>query len=302
MYAYNPIRRDQQRLNHISTAKHIGDLSQQVQLGNTECVQTITGLRPEMTNILALVRPVANEMPKISTTLSALISSVDQLVRIAYVCHCSTKLINHQEQRISDISPIRVSAKAIEEDIGQICSLRQRMKRGGSKDFAKRSQYSPFCHCRPQTEEATIFSKTSHGHGHSSIKRTRVREHSSECWLGAYGNTRTILLLRLSMCSLLLRRKFDFAIEVRRGTGTLWISPALQTYRIVDVCSPGFNLIVEFMRERKWMQSSAADYFWKQLLNLFQHGEASPFDRLPNGITLLHVCVLFHSCYILLNA
>jgi hypothetical protein len=302
MYAYNPICRDQQRLDHISTAKQFGDLAQQVQLGNTECVQTITELRPGITDLLTFVRPVANEIPKISSTLSALISSVDQLVRTTDVYYCSTNLTYYQEQRISDISPIRVSAKAIEDDIDKICSLRQRVKRGGSKDFAKRSQYFSFCHCRPQTEESTIFSKTSDRHGHSSIIRTRVREHSSGCWLGAYGNTRTKLLLRLSMCSLLLRRKFDFAIEIRRGTGTLWISPALQTYRIVDICSPGFSLISEFWREDKWRQSSAVDYLWKQLLNLFQHGEASPFDRLTNGVTLLHVCALFHSCYILLNA
>jgi hypothetical protein len=255
-----------------------------------------------MTDILALVRPVAKEIPAISTTLSTLISSVNQLVRITYVYRCKTSLIDHQEQRISDMSPITVSAKAIEENIGQFCSLRQRVRRLGSKDLEKRSQNVSFCHCQPQTEDSIFFSKTSHTHGHSSIIRTRVREHNPECWLGAYGNIRTKLHLQLSVCSLLLRRKFDIAVEIRRGAGTLWVSPALRSYCIVDDCSPAFNLIREFIRERKWMQHSAADYCWRQLLNLFQHGEASPYDRQLDGTTLLHVCASLCSCQIVLNA
>lgn len=55
-------------------------LSQSIHLGTSTIENCITEMRPEVTNILALVRPVAMEVPTMSSTLKTLVSSVRQLV------------------------------------------------------------------------------------------------------------------------------------------------------------------------------------------------------------------------------
>jgi hypothetical protein len=65
-------RRDQQRVNHLSTKDQLSNLSQSIQLGSSAIEHRVTTMQPEITDILALARPMAMEIPHMSTTLSAI--------------------------------------------------------------------------------------------------------------------------------------------------------------------------------------------------------------------------------------
>ena len=72
--------RDQQRLNHMSTTQQLSTLSQCIHLGSSAIEHRVTAMQPEITDILALARPMAMEIPHMSTTLSAIAYSVKELV------------------------------------------------------------------------------------------------------------------------------------------------------------------------------------------------------------------------------
>jgi hypothetical protein len=72
--------RDQQRVNHLSTKYQLSNLSQSIQLGSSAIEHRVTTMQPEITDILALARPMAMEIPHMSTTLSAIASSMKELV------------------------------------------------------------------------------------------------------------------------------------------------------------------------------------------------------------------------------
>jgi hypothetical protein len=188
-----------------------------------------------------------------------------------------------------------VTPRTVGEDIQQFRGLQGRVH---SKRLATLSPETSPCNCRPRTKTTTIYNNSAYLNRFYSIlwNHNQTREHDSSCWLGAYENCRTTLQLRLSVCSLLLKRKFQLSVELCRGFGALSVSPALRAYRIVDGSSPGFELIEKFWIEQKFYQDYAANDFWKLLLELFQNGEASPYDRCPDGETLLHVCASIHSC------
>jgi hypothetical protein len=181
-----------------------------------------------------------------------------------------------------------VTPRTVGEDIQQFRGLQRRVQ---LKHHSTRSPNTSFCHYRPRVQKTAIYNRSEYPDRLYSIlwEHKQTREHDSSCWLGAYKNCRTTLQLRLSLCSLLLKRKFQLSVELCRGFGALSISPTLRTYCVVDNMSPGFILIENFREEHKWEQSFAADHFWKQLLELFQNGEASPYDRRVDGKTLLHV-------------
>ena len=166
-----------------------------------------------------------------------------------------------------------------------------------SKRLTTLSPNTSPCHCRPRTKTTTIYHRSAYPNRLYSIlwNHSQTREHDSSCWLGAYENCRTTLQLQLSMCSLLLKRKLELSVELCRGFGALSISPALRAYRIVPGSSPGFELIEEFWNKELYQECTAND-FWKLLSELFQNGEASPYDRCLDGETLLHVCASLHSC------
>jgi hypothetical protein len=187
-----------------------------------------------------------------------------------------------------------VTPRTVGEDIQQFRGLQRHVR---SKRLATLSPNISLCHCRPRTQTTKICNRSGYPNRYYSIiwNHNQTREHDSSCWLGAYENCRTTLQLRLSVCSLLLKRKFQLSVELCRGFGALSISPALRTYRIVPYESSGFELIENFWTERKLYQDYTANNFWKLLSELFQNGEASPYDQLPGGDTLLHVCASLHS-------
>ena len=72
--------RDQQRVNHMSTTQQLSTLSKSIQLESSTIEHHLAAMQPEITDVLGLVRPVALEIPAMSTTMSAILSSVKELV------------------------------------------------------------------------------------------------------------------------------------------------------------------------------------------------------------------------------
>jgi hypothetical protein len=71
---------DQQLVNHVRTTQQLSTLSQTIHLGASAIEHHVAAMQPEIADILALARPVATEIPHISTTLSAMASSLKELV------------------------------------------------------------------------------------------------------------------------------------------------------------------------------------------------------------------------------
>ena len=93
---------------------------------------------------------------------------------------------------------------------------------------------------------------------------------------------------------MLLKKKFQIAVEFYYGNGEFGIKPTLQTRRVVkESMSPAFNLMEAYFQDHSdesWKQQKLdPKHLWPRLLQLFQDREASPYDQLPDGTTLLHV-------------
>jgi hypothetical protein len=106
--------------------------------------------------------------------------------------------------------------------------------------------------------------------------------HSPGCPYTTFHPTVTDMNLRFSLCGSGLRRKFEISIAISHmASGSFSISPALTCYRIVSWSSPAFKLMRTYRNRTELIPG--------KLLKLFQDGKASPYDRLENGDTLLHV-------------
>lgn len=96
--------------------------------------------------------------------------------------------------------------------------------------------------------------------------------------------------MRLILCSATFKRKINIAIIVSQGLGKWSIAPSLCTYRVVSLESPAFTLIGSLNKNLRTFTSSDA---WieptQELFHLFQTRQASPYERLADGQTLLHV-------------
>jgi hypothetical protein len=123
-----------------------------------------------------------------------------------------------------------------------------------------------------------------------SLSRTRTHVHESHCPYAAYQAAISDVNMRLWLCSASLKRKINIAIVVSQGLGKWSIVPSLCTYRIVPESSPAFALLQSF--QQKLRTSTALD-MWiepaQDLFRLFQMRQASPYERLADGRTLLHV-------------
>jgi hypothetical protein len=106
--------------------------------------------------------------------------------------------------------------------------------------------------------------------------------HDPGCLYTTFHPTVTDINLRFSLCGFGLRQKIHMSIAISRmALGSFSVNPALTCYRIVPWSSPAFEVIQIYWRSPERIPG--------ELLKLFQDGKASPYDRLEDGITLLHV-------------
>lgn len=112
--------------------------------------------------------------------------------------------------------------------------------------------------------------------------------HDPQCRLSAVQNTVTDLRLRATLCSLFLRSKVSFSLTLACGDGSPF-KQTLECHRVVAESSPAFSFIAELVELSRTTTEELFRGEVNKLLEMFQLGQASPLDRLPDGKTLLHV-------------
>jgi hypothetical protein len=118
--------------------------------------------------------------------------------------------------------------------------------------------------------------------------------HDPQCRLSAVQNTVTDLQLRATMCSLFLRSKVSFSLTLACSAGSPF-KQTLECHRVVPKSSPAFSFIPDLAESSRTTTEEVFRGEVNKLLEMFQLGQASPLDRLPNGRTLLHVRI---RCYL----
>jgi len=161
------------------------------------------------------------------------------------------------------------------------------------RKLKKRSRHTLTpCNCRGQTK-TTVYLQWP-----IQLQRTQKTLHDKLCPYATCENAMTDLSVRFSTCVLALKRKIDIAIAITQIAGVSRVSHSLVHYRVVPESSPAFRLVQNLLDAvtltsdrlltelyvRKGIQDAVSE-----LQCMFQLQKASPYDRLPDGRTLLHV-------------
>jgi hypothetical protein len=132
------------------------------------------------------------------------------------------------------------------------------------------------CTCRSRPGRASYIRWPIH------LSWKKRNDHDPGCLHTTFHPTVTDMNFQFSLCGFGLRRKIEISIAISRmAPGAFSVNPALTCYRIVPESSPAFELM------RTYQQ--CPDLIPGKLIKLFQDGKASPYDRLEDGFTLLHV-------------
>jgi hypothetical protein len=132
------------------------------------------------------------------------------------------------------------------------------------------------CTCRSLTRRASYIRWP------IDLSWNKRNDHNPECPYTILNPTVTDINLRFSLCGFSLRRKFEISIAISRmAPGAFSVNPSLTCYRTVPKSSPAFELMRTYNR--------CPELIPGKLFKLFQDGKASPYDRLEDGATLLHV-------------
>ncbi len=154
----------------------------------------------------------------------------------------------------------------------------------------------------PEREAATLFlcKCPLNGRRKSSTEKMRSRlwpisivtesfeQHLEECPYAPYSKAQTRIVMNLHFCSYLLRRKVTIALQLFSSNSRFTISPMLQATRIVPIDSPSFTFISDL---RYSYETNSAHILIHDLKRLFDANQASPYDRLSDGTTLLHYAI-----------
>ncbi|KAF2683829.1 hypothetical protein K458DRAFT_432023 [Lentithecium fluviatile CBS 122367] len=219
----------------------------------------------ELVEINTHLNPMAADLNAVSIAVPEMLSKLSRL-----------------EEKLDRYGLSSLSSSAIERDVSDFSSLATDMRKMNRKASRKKFMKQR-CTC----------------HGHSSttkllrwpvsITKTESSVHLPDCPYAAIEEAVTSLQVHFTMCSISLRRKAHVGLALSHGAGAATIAPVLKCNRIVLRTSPAFRLLAGFKRI---IGSSPRSDAWEkpatQLLRLFQRREASPHDRLPNGMTLLH--------------
>jgi hypothetical protein len=135
----------------------------------------------------------------------------------------------------------------------------------------------------------------------AALSRSVSQVHLADCPYNMTDDVITNIDLRISLCSTVLRRKFNMAIQFSSSlTRGFSIRAGLRPIAIVGDDSPAFVILRDFWWNHdeltipdSWKRSAA------QLHRLFETREASPHDILSSGRTLMHVCHRFLSSPVL---
>lgn len=161
-----------------------------------------------------------------------------------------------------------------------IAVLHQRSPRNRKLIAQKRSS-TKSCSC-PRYPKATETRFTTYA---VSAFWTRTTQHELACPYYKHSERVDIIGAKYTDCARVLGYSIAVAMSLTHGAGGLAISPQLKFRAVVSKDSPAFQLL-----DRGLAYGYRPDgNLLGKLCKLFQDGEASPTDVLPDGTTLLHV-------------
>ena len=96
---------------------------------------------------------------------------------------------------------------------------------------------------------------------------------------------------RLAICSSTFKNKIQLSFEFVFSSSIFSVQPSLRFIRVVQGDSPGFAFIdsLYISGEDKLVENLTDGSLSQELLMLFEKREATPYDTLEDGRTLLHV-------------
>jgi len=185
-----------------------------------------------------------------------------------------------KERRSRTVTFASIPPKTVESDLADHQDLRYDPRR------LKRDHGTAICGCDSRSETSVYLQWP------VLLSRKRTTTHESHCRHAAWEVAVTDVNIRLSLCSLALKRRLHLSMVLSYPKWSeLQIKPELKIRRVVSASSPAFQLL-----NRLSFHGLNADdciYLSKraagELLRLFQERKATPYDRLEDGSTLLHV-------------
>jgi hypothetical protein len=155
----------------------------------------------------------------------------------------------------------------------------QRKTRKLQRRYAKAT-----CTCRPQTSALSYRSRL------LALTCSRTSLHDPQCPQSTFQKAVTNLQLQTTLCSLILGMKMSLAFTLSYGA-KFSVNHNLETSRVVHESSPAFAFIDDLIQSSEEMPPEMFRGEVGKLFRMFELGQASPHDRLPDGRTLLHVRV-----------
>jgi hypothetical protein len=166
----------------------------------------------------------------------------------------------------------------VDNDVMSMRNFRRRTRKL-QRRYAKAT-----CICRPQTSALSCHSRL------LALTCSRTSLHDPQCPQSTFQRAVTNLQLQTTLCSLILGTKMSLAFTLSYGA-KFSVNHNLECYRVVHKSSPAFAFIDTLVQSSEDMPQEVFQGEVSKLFRMFELGQASPHDRLPDGKTLLHVRV-----------
>ncbi|KAF2874665.1 hypothetical protein BDV95DRAFT_615960, partial [Massariosphaeria phaeospora] len=271
----------QQEIQYDEISLRQLDQTRLIHHGHDVSDKNFLAVRQGVSRVHDLVTPVAANLSRISVELAALPQIALAMSRLES---------NLGLQTLESVSPDSLSS-----DYANCQTMLRRVK----KLKRKRTQLLTSCSCRGQTQ--TIVSLR----WPINLLGTRKSvQHDMHCPYATYGHEITELSLRVSAYITAFQRKVQVAFALSTIVGMTRVTHSLVHYRVVPYTSPAFRFIAS-LNEVHWPPSpdrvvNTIEQLMDVLPRLFQSRQASPYDRLSNGQSLLHYFCsrvrILHTC------
>ncbi|CAI9627641.1 unnamed protein product [Alternaria burnsii] len=245
---------DQQRL--ASEDRIVFDKTQMQLAGHSQIVER------GFTTTAHSIHSVHADVHRIQDTLQP-IMSLPQIV----------SKLEHLDAKLSEVT--LATDSTLGTDMMNLKSLNRKNQR------LKRRLAKVTCTCRTHTSAFGYWSSW------LKLACTRTSIHDPQCPLSLLQNTVTNLQLQATLYSLILRSRVSLSLALAYGAG-FSIDQNLEYHRVVSIDSPAFSLIPDLVKSSSNTTEEVFCGEVDKLLEIFQQGQASPHDRLCNGMTLLH--------------
>ncbi|KAF2873941.1 hypothetical protein BDV95DRAFT_604162 [Massariosphaeria phaeospora] len=266
----------QQTLYHNQTSLQLKDQTQLVKSCFQESHTQLATVNTTIANMQDTLSPVVIGASHMPTVLPELVSSMSRL-------EAKVDLLNLQS----------VSPTSLGSDISEYHSISRKFGRLNTRPTKpKRANMS--CSCQPQSQLTTYLNWP------ISLVRNQTVHHDATCEFSVHQAAITDMNLRLTICSMALRRKANVAFAISVGAGCWRVQPSLEVYQVVPRSSPAFQLLDKFLVRARITGRLDSSNVWREtadeLYKLFETRQASPNDRLvDNGRTMLHyICSYWH--------